>query len=44
MKFLPSGKGVYLGHSETLTLDMTDKSKDMFIAHCDCNNKEAGLL
>ena len=25
-----------------LTLDMIDKSTDMFIAHCDCNNKGGG--
>ena len=43
MKFLPKGKGVQLGHSDTLTLDMIDKCKDMFIAHCDCNNKAGGV-
>ena len=43
MKFLPRGKGVHLGHSDTLTLDMIDKSKDMFIAHCDCNNKRGSV-
>ena len=42
MKFLHKGKGVHLGHSDTLTLDMIDKSTDMFIAHCDCNNKGGG--
>ena len=40
MIFLHKGKGVHLGHSDTLTLDMIDKSTDMFIAHGDCNNKE----
>ena len=39
MKFLYKGKGVHLGHSDTITLDMIDKSIDMFIAHFDCNNK-----
>ena len=39
MKFLHKGKGIHLGHSDTLTLDMIEKSTDMFIAHCDCNNK-----
>ena len=43
MKFLPKGKGVHSGHSDILTLDMIDKSKDMFIAHCDCNNKGGGV-
>ena len=39
MKFLLKWKGVQLGHNDTLALDMIDKSKDMFIVHCDCNNK-----
>ena len=43
MKFLPKGKGVQLGHSDTLSLDMIDKSKDMFIVHCDFNNKGGGV-
>ena len=43
MKFLSKGKGVHLGHSDTLTLDMIDISTDMFIAHCDCNNKGGGV-
>ena len=43
MKFLPKGKGIYLGHSDTLTLDIIDKSTDMFIAHCDCNTKGGGV-
>ena len=43
MKFLHKGKGAHLGHSDTLTLDMIDKSTDMFIAHCDCNNKGGGV-
>ena len=43
MKFLSKGKGVHLGQSDTLTLDMIDKSKDMSIAHCDCNNKGGGV-
>ena len=40
---LQQGEGVHLGHSEKLTLDMIDKSTDMFIAHCDCNNKGGGV-
>ena len=43
MKFLPKGKGAQSGHSDTLTLDMIDTSKDMFIVHCDCNNKGGGV-
>ena len=43
MKFLHKGKGVHLGDSDTLTLDMIDKSTDMFIANCDCNNKGCGV-
>ena len=43
MKFLHKGNGVHLGHSDTLTLDMIDKSIDVFIAHCDCNNKGSGV-
>ena len=29
----------HLGHSGTLTSDMTGISRDMFIVHCDCNNR-----
>ena len=29
----------HLGHSDTLTPDMIGISKDMFIVHCDCNNR-----
>ena len=29
----------HLGHSDTLTPDMMGISKDMFIVHCDCNNR-----
>ena len=43
MKFIPKRKRVHVGHGNTLTLDMIDKSKDMFIAHCDCNNKGGGV-
>ena len=43
MEFLPKGKRVQLGHSDTLTLDMIVKSKDMFTVHCDCNNKGGGI-
>ena len=34
----------HLGHSDTLTPDMMSISKDMFIVHCDCNNRAVGLL
>ena len=37
------GNGVHLGQSDTQSLDMIDKSTDMFIAHCDCNNKGGGV-
>ena len=30
-------------HSDTLTLNMIDKSIDMFIAHFNCNNKGGGV-
>ena len=43
MKFLHKGDGVHSGQSDKLTLDMIDKSTDMFIAHCDCNNKGDGV-
>ena len=43
VKFLHKGNGVHLGHSGTLTLDMIDKSTDMFIAHCDCSYKGGGV-
>ena len=43
MKFLDKGNGVHWGQSDTLTLDMIDKSTDMFTAHCDCNNKGGGV-
>ena len=29
----------HLGHSDTLTPDMIGISKDVLIAHCDCNNR-----
>ena len=32
----------HLGHSDTLTPDMMGISKDMFIVHCDCNNRGGG--
>ena len=38
VKFLPQGKGVHEGHSDTWTPNMIDISKDLFIVHCDCNN------
>ena len=34
----------HLGHSDTLTPDMMDINKHMLIVHCDCNNREVGLL
>ena len=33
----------HLGHSDTLTPDMMDISKDMFIVHCDHNNRGGGV-
>ena len=33
----------YLGHSDTLTPDMMGISKDIFIVHCDCNNRGGGV-
>ena len=33
----------HLGHSDTLTLNMMVISKDMFIVHCDYNNREGGV-
>ena len=33
----------HLGHSDTLTPDMMGISKDMFIVHCDCNNRGGGV-
>ena len=33
----------HLGHSDTLTLDMMGINKDMFIVHCDCNNRGGGV-
>ena len=32
-----------LGHIDTLTPDMMGISKDMFIVHCDCNNRGGGV-
>ena len=29
----------HLGHNDTLTPDMMGINKDMFIVHCDCNNR-----
>ena len=43
MKFLHKGNRFHWGQSDTLSLDMMDKSTDMFIAHCDCNNKGGGV-
>ena len=43
MKYLHKGNRVHWGQSDTLSLDMIDKSTDMFIAHCDCNNKGGGV-
>ena len=34
----------HLRHSDTLTPDMIGISKDMFIVHCDVNNRGGGLL
>ena len=34
----------HLGHSDTLTPDMMDINKDMFIVHCDCNNRGGGVV
>ena len=44
MKFLYKGNGAHLRHSDTLTLNMIDKSRDMFIAHFNCNNKGGGVV
>ena len=33
----------HLGQSDTLTPDMMGISKDMFIVHCDCNNRGGGV-
>ena len=33
----------HLGHSDTLTLDMTGISKDMFIVYCNHNNRGGGV-
>ena len=33
----------HLGHSDTLTPDMMSISKDMFIVHCDHNNRGGGV-
>ena len=33
----------HLGHSDILTPDMMCISKDMFIVHCDCNNRGGGV-
>ena len=33
----------HLGHVNTLTPDMMGISKDMFIDHCDCNNRGGGV-
>ena len=33
----------HLGHSDTLTPDMMGISKDMFIVHCDHNNRGGGV-
>ena len=33
----------HLGHSDTLTPDMMGINKDMFIVHCDCNNRGSGV-
>ena len=32
----------HLRHSDTLTPDMMGINKDMFIVHCDCNNRGGG--
>ena len=33
----------HLGHSDTLTPDMMGRGKDMFIVHCDHNNRGGGV-
>ena len=33
----------HLGHSDTLTPDIMGISKDMFIVHCDYNNRGCGV-
>ena len=33
----------HLGHSDTSTPDMMGINKDMFIVHCDCNNRGGGV-
>ena len=33
----------HLGHSEALTPDVMGISKDVFIVHCDCNNRGSGV-
>ena len=33
----------HFGHSDTLTPDMMGISKDMFIVHCDHNNRGGGV-
>ena len=33
----------HLGHSDTLTIQMMGKSKDMLIVHCDHNNRGGGV-
>ena len=33
----------HLGHSDTLTPDMIGINKDIFIVHCDCNNRGGGI-
>ena len=42
-EFLPEGKGVHLGHSDTLTPDMMGISKDMLVVHHNCNNRGGGV-
>ena len=32
----------HLGHNDTLTADIMGISKDVFIVHCDCNNRGGG--
>ena len=34
---------IHLGHSDTLTPDVMGISKDMFIVHCDHNNRGGGV-
>ena len=36
-------KETHLGHSDTLTPDMIGINKDMFIVHCDHNNRGGGI-